>query len=176
MIKKIMIGVLLAGVIGLLVFGAINRTNVKTGGETALTGNGGGRWSESGGAGETVRGGGRAATGGGRWQNQVPLAEENIPAAGLTTLNGAVESVDAATLTVRTTAGELVEIGGQPWAYARQAGFQAKVGDQLALTGFPDSATGRFETTQIRNQTSGTQVTLRDSLGRPMWAGRGGRG
>jgi hypothetical protein len=165
MFKKIIVGALIIGLIGILVIGAINRTNSKTG-NTEARGQGRGRGNEvttyaiNGGQGQGGYGQGRGSAG------QAQVVE------GLT-LQGTVVSVDNTTLLVRTSSGEQVTVENRPWQYALGANFSAQVGDQVTLTGYYQS--GVFEVSQMNNLTNGKSVVLRDATGRPGWAGRGQR-
>jgi hypothetical protein len=83
-------------------------------------------------------------------------------------------SVDADMLVVQTSSGEQVTMENRPWWFAQEQGFSAQVGDQVALVGFYEN--GDFEAGQISDSTNGQTVLVRDESGRPLWAGRGGRG
>ena len=171
MFKKIVVGTMILGLIGILIAGAITRTNVKTG-NTEARGLGRGRSNEaityttSGGQGSNPqdalegRGQGRGNT------SQAQVVE------GLT-LQGKVVSVDNTTLLVQTSSGEQVTVENRPWQYALGANFSAQVSDQVTLTGYYQS--GVFEVSQINNLTNGKSVALRDATGRPGWSGRGQR-
>jgi len=173
MFKKIIVGTLILGLVGILVIGALNRTNFKTGSSEAR-GQGRGRGSEvttyttRGGQGQGSdpqdtlerRGQGRGNT------SQAQVVEE-------LTLQGTVVSVDNTTLLVQTSSGEQVTVENRPWQYALGANFSAQVGDQVTLIGFYQS--GVFEVSQINNLTNGKSVVLRDATGRPGWSGRGQR-
>jgi len=174
MFKKILVGTLVVGLIGIMVAGAINRTNVKAGTaeargqgqgrgnvETTYTANGGGQG----------RGGNRPERGNG---NTDPLGAGQAQVADMLTLQGAVVSVNSTALVVQASNGEQVTVENRPWLYALEAKFSAQVGDQVMLTGFYQS--GVFEVSQVDNLTNGKTVLLRDATGRPGWAGRGQRG
>jgi hypothetical protein len=179
MTKKIVWGIVLFGLIGVLVAGAVVRTVAKAGGETEATGgrhgSGGnqeiaGTWGadaaeapRQGQAGGQARGGG-SGDGTGIGQAQV---DEWL------TLEGIVVSADATALVVQTTAGEQVVVENRPWSFAQEQGFTAQPGDQVMLAAFDDE--GAIEVGQILDITAGQSVRLRDDSGRPMWAGRGRR-
>ncbi len=162
MVKKIIFGVLLVGLIAILVVGAINRTMDRTA-DPAAHGQGRGRSANK----------SLEYNGQGRGANEpLNLAEEH--AVEWLTLQGTVVSVDENALVVQTTTGETVTIENRAWWFALENKFSAKVGDSVKLTGFYEGAT--FETGQIENVTSGKLVQLRDDAGRPGWSGRGRRG
>jgi hypothetical protein len=158
MFKKIIVGTLILGLVGILVIGALNRTNSNTG-NTEGRGQGRGRSNE---ATTYTTSGGQ-----GRGQADQAQAVEEL------TLQGKVVSVDSTTLLVQTVSGEQVTVENRPWQYALGANFSAQVGDQVTLTGYYQS--GVFEVSQINNLTNGKSVVLRDPTGRPGWSGRGQR-
>lgn len=169
MLKKIVLAVVLIGLVGLLVLGAVNRTLAKTAtdegygnGQGAGNGNGGGQGNGGGSQGN----GGSQAYGDGTGTGQAQVDE-------WLTLTGAVTAVDADLLAVDTAGGEVL-VENRGWWYAQEQGFAAQVGDQVTLTGFYEN--DAFEVGHIDNLTTGQSVTLRDENGRPMWAGRGRRG
>ena len=173
MFKKIIVGTLILGLVGILVIGALNRTNFNTG-NTEGRGQGRGRSDEattyatSGGRGQ---GNNSPDTSNGRGQGR-GQADQAQAVEGLT-LQGKVVSVDSTTLLVQTVSGEQVTVENRPWQYALGANFSAQVGDQVTLTGYYQS--GVFEVSQIDNLTNGKSVVLRDVTGRPGWSGRGQR-
>ena len=93
---------------------------------------------------------------------------------GWLTLQGTVISVDSGSLVVRTTSGEEIVLEGRTWSFAQEQSFSAQVGDTLSLLGFYED--GDFEVGKIENQSSGRVVEVRDTTGRPLWAGGGRRG
>jgi hypothetical protein len=180
MFKKIIVGTLILGLVGVLVIGAINRTNTKAG-DTLARGQGRGRGNEvttyttNGGQGQ---GGYPQDAPNGRGQGRGNGSVDQLSAGqaqvveGLT-LSGTVVSVDNSTLLVRTSSGEQVIVENRPWQYALGANFSAQVGDQVTLTGYYQS--GVFQVSQMNNLTNGKSVVLRDATGRPGWSGRGQR-
>jgi hypothetical protein len=160
--KKIVWGLVLFGLVGILVAGAVVRAVAKTG-DVAETRNGHGRKQAN------VDGSPNDAgavlplqDGTGTGQAQV---DEWL------TFEGTVVSVDADALLVQTTAGEQVLIENRPWSFAQEQGFVAQPGDQVTLVGFYED--GTLEVGQIADASNGQSVRLRDEIGRPMWAGRG---
>lgn len=173
MVKKIILGVALFGLIGILVGGAVLRTLDKTAPSSAahnsqgrertsqdyvVSQNGGQRNGQSqehaNGSGET------AGEGEARVDMWVPR-------------EGAVTSVSEDMATVMLADGEELIIEGRAWSFAQEQGWTVGVGDQLKLSGFFEGET--FETGQIDNLSTGQSVTLREESGRPLWAGRGRR-
>jgi hypothetical protein len=165
MFKKLIASALILGLVSILVIGAINRTNAKTG-NAEVRGQGRGRdnqvttYTTNSGRGQGGFGQGRSSV------SQAQIVE------GLT-LEGIVVSVDDTTLLVQTSSGEQVTVENRPWQYALAASFSAQVGDQVTLTGYYQS--GVFEVSRMDNLTNGKSVVLRDTTGRPGWSGRGQR-
>lgn len=174
MIKKILIGTLLAGLIGLLVFGAINRTLAKNN-ETSLRENEYIHNQEAPGGEQIQRGQGRGPSS----EEHAILAEPQGAASyseNWTTFLGTVLDVEPDSLTVKEDNGEMLILEGRSWAYAGEQGFIPEVGERLAITGFTDD-NGVFEAAQLSNRSTGASLALRDANGRPKWsAGRGQAG
>jgi hypothetical protein len=180
MTKKIVWGVVLFGLIGLLVAGALVRTVAKTGDGTGTRGGygrnsgnhrivdsspdaGAAELSGQEGTGTLARG---AGFGDGTGTGQAQVDE-------WLTLEGTVVSVDAEALVVLTASGEQVALENRPWSFALEQGFVAQPGDQVTLVGFYEN--GTLEVGQLADASNGQTVQLRDESGRPMWAGRGRR-
>jgi hypothetical protein len=163
--KKIVWGIVLFGLVGILVAGAVVRTVAKAGdgGEALGAHSEPGRAAVGGGslAAGTGRGGG---LGDGTGTGQAEVDE-------WVTVQGTVVSVDADALVVQAATGEQVVVENRPWSFVQEQGFAAQPGDQMTLAGFYED--GDLEVGQITDTTNGQTVQLRDTDGRPMWAGRG---
>lgn len=166
MFKKIFIGTVMVGLIGILVAGAINRTNA-TSGSTEARGQGRGSGNVT-----TAYAAGRSQGGERPTGDQLGVGQAQVSE--WVTLKGAVVSVDQNALAAEIGAGEQVVIENRPWLFAQEQGFAAQVGDEVTLTGFYEG--DAFEVGQITDTTNGKTVSLRDEGGRPGWAGRGRRG
>jgi len=186
MLKKIVLGTLLVGLIGILVVGAVIRTMDKTERVAEASGRGYGRNNAevgtyaAGGSGQGRGGyaqGGNRGGYGSRGREDAPSDQTGTSQANVEewlTLQGTVVSVDADALVVQTVSGEQVTMENRPWWFAQEQGFSAQVGDQVKLIGFYEG--DRFEVGQIDDITKGQTVLVRDENGRPLWAGRGRRG
>ena len=161
MLKKVVLGTLLAGLIGILVAGAVIRTVDKTA-QVAEARGGGGSQGHGYGHGDS------AAIS--HETGQESDCEEHI----WLTLQGVVVSVDEDALVVRVDSSEEVVVEGRPWRFAQEQGFSTQVGDKVTLVGFYED--GTFEAGQISDATNGQTVLIREESGRPLWAGRGRRG
>lgn len=197
MLKKIVLGVLLTGLVAVLIGGAVIRTNAKTneaagvGGrhgwtteataskdvfaaQDYLAGGNGGRWNDA----EGVTG-----QGGGRWGQGSALNTQpngsGVPQADVEptewfTIEGVVVSATDDLVEIKTAAGEIIPFEGQPLRYALAQGFTVQAGDAVRLHGFDEA--GEFKIGQVTNLSGGATITLRDTSGRPGWSGRGRRG
>lgn len=162
MLKRIALGTVLTGLVGVLIFGAVTRTN-------AVAGSSGGHGQGQRAAGQVAERGRQALQAGRAAGSRVG----QVAAGEWVTLEGTVVSVTGDEMIVDTSNGQTATVEGQPWRFAQEQGFAAKVGDKVTLTGFYED--GEFKAGQITNQTDGKQVALRDTGGRPGWAGRGRR-
>ena len=156
MLKKIILGGLLVTLVGVLVIGGINRAAAR-GGETSSN--------QHGQATQDVaeRGGRNGAD-----SNQGSVAAN---ATVWQTVIGTVSSVDASHAEIILSDGRSVEVGGRAWQLAAAQNFTAHAGDSVTLHGFDEN--GVFQIGQIDNQSNGQTLSLRDTTGRPLWAGRG---
>jgi hypothetical protein len=194
MFKKIILGALLVGVIGVLAAGAVVRTSATSGeraGETGRRGQAtevvtagasgqnyagrgnetpfgatgrGGRWAQGSAAGQTLGG-----QGNGQRTPLVDVAAENWPS-----MRGKVVSVADDLVEIKTDAGETIPFEGRPLSFAAEQGFSLKVGDAVTVAGSDEN--GEFKIGKVTNLNSGASITLRDTSGRPGWAGRGRQG
>jgi hypothetical protein len=192
MLKKIVLGALLVGLIGVLIAGGVVRTNAKAGegaaneyggrgrsAEARVTASDdgvqvGGRWAQgeqavtSSGRGGRGQGGGRSTT------EAEPAPQADVTAEEWLTVQGTVVSVADDLVEIRTAAGEVIPFEGRPLSFAQEKGFSLQVGDAVKLAGFDED--GEFKIGQVTSLSSGASITLRDASGRPGWAGRGQRG
>jgi hypothetical protein len=122
---------------------------------------------------ETVPGNGYGR-GGGRSDPQRSRTEPGTEAAeaqAWQTVEGVV--LETTELVIETADGQTLQIGLGPSHYRESQGFVLEVGDEVRASGFLEE--GEFKAAQVENLDSGESITLRDTSGRPMWAGRGRR-
>ena len=175
MFKKIILGALLVGLIGVLTVGAVIRTSTKAGDGTASEAGRRGRATESVATGTGNGGRGGFGQGGGQGRTDVapaPLAD--VTAEGWLTVTGTVVSVADDLVEIESAAGEVIPFEGQPLSFAQGQGFSLKLGDAVTLAGYDEN--GEFKIGKVTNLNGGVSVTLRDASGRPGWAGRGRQG
>jgi hypothetical protein len=179
MVKKIVFGILMVGLCGMLVVGAVNRTTAKTTGveQVYRQGDGYGITELISDAGERSRGK-QGSSGNNTWATTQDLDGNPEADASFsqerTVLHGVVASVEEDTLTVELLDGEEIVVKGRAWSFAQEQGFVSQVGDQVELAGYIVGE--EFEVGRIENLTTDQMITLRDGNGRPQWAGRGKRG
>lgn len=104
-------------------------------------------------------------SGGGQGQGGEVSAEP----LGLETIQGTV--VETNELVLQTADGLTVQVGLGPSEYRDNQGFTLNVNDTVRVTGYWED--DEFKATQVENLENGTSIVLRDTSGRPMWAGQG---
>ena len=177
MVKKIIGSTVVAGLVVVLIAGAVNRTIVKTGENSyAQIGRGeghSGAQNESYSTESNTRQASQGRGQGGNWAYDIDPEDSSIDkleAVEWFTLDSEVVDVGEQALLVTFGDRQTMDITGRAWSFAREMGFLAQPGDQLRVTGFYESE-DHLEVSQMENLTSGAMVTLRDENGRPMWAG-----
>jgi hypothetical protein len=202
MVKKLLVGVLVLGMVAAIVAGIVE---LVTPSEHAYA-------QQERGAGQAIAGQARGSQqgGGGRYQQQVipntdngttgstgygrgrqnpgEETERDVPGTGrgqnrqepqpaeiaLETIEGMVVETDE--LLVETAGGERVQVGLGPSNYRDSQGFVLTVGDSVRVSGYWESLEAdEFKALQVENLSTDTQIVLRDTSGRPMWAGQGRR-
>jgi len=180
MLKKVMVGTLLAGLIGVLIFGALNRTLDRTGKVAEAQGQGSGRGralDESNGQGgngqgrnldQTIGQGGNGRGAGS--ERQYPNYQ--VAPEAWETHEGTVVQVPepGVEMVIQTAEGGELVIGTGPLDLAGQ-GFVLQVGEPVQVRGYWED--GEFKATQLTRLNTGQTVALRDDSGRPVWAGGG---
>jgi uncharacterized protein YdeI (BOF family) len=91
-----------------------------------------------------------------------------------TTIDGSVIQISSDNLVVLNNDGTETVIEGRAWSFAQAMGFNAASDYTLRLTGFYEDLI--YQGGTIENLTSGQNVSLRDTSGRPLWSGQGRRG
>jgi hypothetical protein len=185
MIKKVVLGTLLIGLIGILVAGAIIRTVDKT--EQVAAARREGRGQGRGEVGELVQvgqGQGRGANpqggaqGGGYGRSgeatERQYANYQEPVGDLGVYEGTV--VEAAEsggdLAIVTGDGQEIMVGTGPGYMAAQ-GFTLQAGEPVQVQGYWEE--DELKAAQVTRLRDGQTIVLRDQYGRPAWAGAGQR-
>jgi len=187
MFKKIVLGTLLVGLIGILVAGGIIRTMDKTESVAEARGQGNGRGygdtaegiaerpgqslgasAQQGGSGNRGQGQGAGST-----ERQYPNYE--APPEEWSVVEGTVVQApgDGVDLVIETGDGEQVLVGTGP-GYMDAQGFTLQAGEQVQVQGYWEG--DELKAAQVTRLQDGQTITLRDEAGRPAWAGNGRRG
>lgn len=189
MLKKVVLGTLFAGLVAVLVIGAINRTNAKREDSSQSAGRGrgqnqtvqeiginqgdrdlqgGGRGNGNGqanGSGQGNGGGRSTAENSKQYPNYQEAIDEWFTYDGIVTQVPA-EGID---LVIETDEGELV-VGTGPLSLA-ELGIEVLIGDVLEVRGYWEG--DELKAAQITQPATGQTVALRDEWGRPVWSGSG---
>ena len=164
MFKKIFMWTIYALIVGLLIFGAANRTAAKTDQELLF------------GRSDVVSetGQGRGGSGNSEWSSDFGDTdhEENPVEHDWVSLSGQIIQVDGRTLEVLTEYDGILEISGRSWRFAQASGYLPGVGNEVILDGFFEN--GEFEVSAIQDLSAGQIVLLRDEDGHPLWSGGSG--
>jgi hypothetical protein len=184
MAKKIILWSIYAGVVGVLIFGAVVRTEAKSDQDNSqvkvglerispespdLNGSGN-RWDKEG------EENNHSEQGSGRNGSPSSTGEEALLAENKdhdeTSLMGIVISLDSKSLLVEIDQGNPLEITRRPWRYILESGLALEVGDMLGIDGFYEN--GDFEIVRLTNLTREVSLQIREDSGRPLWSGGGG--
>jgi hypothetical protein len=188
MTKKIVLGALLVGLIGILVAGAVIRTIDKTGNVAEARGLEGGRGRgseiqrtgtgldqplEANGQRNGAGGYGQAGQGRGAGNERQYPNLETVPE-DWTTIEGTVLQAPAAgvDLILQADSGEEVAVGTGP-GYMESQGFTLEAGERVQVQGYWED--DEFKATRVMRLQDGQTIALRDEAGRPAWAGGGRR-
>jgi hypothetical protein len=179
MFKKILKWTIYAGVVGLLIFGAVIRTEAKAGQENSQpemrleSGRSNTQGEGGGGAGRSNEGG----EGAGRNDSSSASREQHLLAEDedheWINLSGIVTGLDSKSLWIETPEDELLEISGRILRFYRESGFLLSVGDQVKLEGFFENE--EFKVSEIQNLTTSDVLQVRAENGRPLWSGGAGQ-
>jgi len=177
MFKKVLLGMLAVVVIGAVVVGVVDALTGKSVAAQGIAaqgavqtqsvaGNGQGQ-------GQGYRGGQGTSNGAGG-QGQTTNPNPGTPQANITqtvTIAGVVQSFDGVGISVTTADGAplWVQLGQSRYVSAQGAVYN--VGDHVTATGFYEN--GQFQASSVVNDTTDQTLTLRDTNGRPLWAGGG---
>jgi hypothetical protein len=186
MIKKILLWTLYAAFVGLIIFGAIYRTNARLDGESPVRqsnqsqneGNNrnqlGSNENNSSSESEpdsddneaypdSTEGDSVATTSDSDGDDYAGESEHEW-----LTLTGVVTSVTTKNLVITLDDGQSLTIARRPWRFAQENGFTTSVGNQIELIGFYEN--DEFQAAQLHDLTTDLLVRLRDETGHPLWA------
>jgi hypothetical protein len=198
MVKKIILGVLLTAFSGLLIAGAVTRTNDRMSAGTGVQGDGGREQQGRGGEGDRdlfasdgvygYRGldregdqqNGSGDSGPADQRGQRDGAADARRGADsrqgndqqLVTLEGTVSSADGDSLLVELSSGRQMVFDGREWRFALEQGITLREGDRVKVDGF--FRQGEFMLVRIVDMAERMTFRIRNEQGQPLW--RGGRG
>lgn len=178
MLKKIVLGTLFIGLIGVLVAGATVRTMDRTSLAAAAEGNGRGHDDASeyaeGESEQGLSGYSQGQTGGGVAERKYPNYDGSPPPEELLVREGAVVLApeDGVDLVIEMSDGKKLTVGTGPMYMASQ-GFILQAGEPVQVLGYWDDH--EFKAARVTRLTDGQTIILRDEMGRPEWAGAGRR-
>ncbi len=158
MVKKIALWAVYVLIVGLLVFGAANRTSAKMD-QGILFGN----------VDEIVAGRGQATGNTGNYESSDH--DEILEKQDWISFSGQVISFGAEALEINTGSAEILEIEGRSWRFAQELGYVPVEGNEVLVQGFYEN--GEFEVSIIQDLSSDQIYRLRDDYGKPMWGGGG---
>jgi hypothetical protein len=171
MLKKILMWLIYAGVVGLLIFGAVIRTQAKAGDKARPES----KIEEA--AYRPDNQGGEVLGNYGQGTGRIDRPSENGEEIHLAedeehdwiSLSGVVTGLDAESLWIETDEGENLEFTRRVWRFIRESGLEISAGDQVELEGFYEN--GEFEISYLEDLTSGESLQIREDSGRPLWGG-----
>lgn len=156
MVNKILMGLGVTAVLGLMVAGvAYAVTGSSTDGRA---GNGsGGRWQDG--------------SRGGRWSGAGTQASESqaVPQEWLS-VGGVVQSIDGSLMLLQAESGDVIEVTLGQSGYWEAQGMGLAAGDAVVVEGFYEDE-DTLSALSLSLVSTGQTVVLRDDSGRPMWAG-----
>ena len=177
MFKKIMLWTVYVVVVGLLIFGAVNRTSAKIGddnfGERNISSSrqsfSGGQGNGQGGNGSDEQGGRGAVNSSGSEQATLSEGEDHD----WTTLSGTITSFSTEDLQIEISGSneDMIEVAGQAWRLVQELGYFPEEGNEVTVEGFYEN--GEFEVSTILDLSTGQIFLLREDSGRPLWSGGG---
>ena len=186
MLKKVVLGTLLIGLIGVLVAGAVIRTLDKTDNVAEARGLGQGQSERE--AGEAL-GIGQGSQGQGQGQGQGRYAQASGNGQSAATVDRLYPNYDetpedmtvyegtvilspetGGDLVIMTDEGEEITVGTGP-SYMQESGFALQAGERVQVLGYWED--NELKAAQLTRLQDGQTLMLRDELGRPAWSGAG---
>jgi len=202
MLQKIVVGTLVAALSGVLIVGAINRTEAKSEQVAQDQGANPGRlareetqellqlnqgqqgqgnraaYAETDLLENVSRGGGQgrfSEESSGNWLEDTSRGGEGSASVDeWLEVVGAVVSMNEEELVLQLQDGQEMVVECKAWTYALELGFTTDIGNELKLYGFYEGE--EFEVGGFEDLTTQLLTMVREESGRPFWAGGSGRG
>ena len=148
-----------AGIVGLLVFGAVNRTSAKTDQGVLFGGS-----DEAAEFGQGGRGEGNLGQ-----SNEFGITdhEENPEEQDWADFVGTIVEFDSKTLIIHTDSEGELELSGRAWRYILGTGYLPSVGREVWLSGFYEN--GEYKIASFQDLITGEVVLVRNDSGQPLW-------
>lgn len=166
MIKKISVWTVYALIVGLLIFGAANRTAAKTEqgplfGSSDEVNERRGQGNESSGKVEEND------------DHEANDHEESLVEQDWVSLSGQVINVGAEALEIQTETAGILEISGRSWRFSQEIGYVPVEGNEVVVQGFYEN--GEYKVSTIQDLSNEQIIQLRDEYGKPAWGGGGSK-
>jgi hypothetical protein len=84
---------------------------------------------------------------------------------------GIITGFDTRQLIVQIGSGDEIEITGRAWRFALESGYTPNLGNEIVLSGFYEN--NEYKIASITDSTSGAAIAIRDESGKPLWGGGG---
>jgi hypothetical protein len=187
MIKKILLWTLFAAFVGLIIFGAINRTNEKLADAAPARES---NQSQNEGANRGQSGQGQPRSESEEHESELidslasPVSSDDLAITAASASNlvsfegdsehewvtytGTVAAVTTKTLTLNLDDDQTLLIERRPWRFAQENAFTTLPGNRLEVIGFYEN--DAFQAAQLHDLTTDLLVRLRDETGHPLWA------
>jgi len=159
MVKKIIMWTIYAGIVGLLIFGAVNRTAAKTDQGVLF-----GSTNEEAGDGQE-----RGGLGNPEQSNDLGEVEHNetLEDHDWAEIGGVILKFDSKYLIIQTDNNSELELSGRAWRFILESGYMPAEGSELRLSGFYEN--GEYKIVSFQDQDSAQIIMVRDSSGQPLW-------
>lgn len=83
-------------------------------------------------------------------------------------MDGVVTNITNREMIVTLADGEQISLARRAWRFSQEQGFTPQVGNTVTVTGYHNN--GEFEIAQIRDLDNGQVAIIRDENGHPLWA------
>lgn len=164
MIRKIVLWTVYALIVGVLVFGAANRTSAKVDQGLLFVG-------LNDAFGERGRGNNGASSKDDFGEFEPDDHEEVIGTEDLLEMSGTITDISGDFLEIEAGSAGILILEGRSWRFLQESGYVPLIGNEVVVQGFIED--GEFEASSLYDLTGGQIFPIRDEYGRPLWSGRG---
>jgi hypothetical protein len=159
MIKRIFLWTTYTVIVGLLIFGAVNRTAAKSD-QGVLIGRSASvdqKFQSRGGLGNSV-----STSEAGNTEHEEIITDHDW-----IDLSGKVLEFDGRSLVILVDGNVKLEFAGRAWRFIQENGYQPNLGTHLTLSGFYEN--DEFKAASLKDLNTGELVIIRDMTGHPLW-------